>query len=220
MDITSYLLGKNASGGGGGGSDLDWTALGYEERPQAIDNGYDYALQIKNNWVSPTTMASKFKDNHQLIFMPLVDTSQANAFSSAFSGCYALEKIALLDTSICTNMQNIFSSCYNLIEIPQFDTSNVTRMDKMFYFCENLTTVPELNTSKLTNMNGAFNGCLKLTNASLNNILKMCINATAYSNTKTLSSIGISDTNVYPNSRIEALPSYQDFIDAGWTIGY
>ena len=50
MDITSYLLGKNASGGGGGGgSDLDWTALGYTSRPKAIDTGYNYAKEIKED---------------------------------------------------------------------------------------------------------------------------------------------------------------------------
>lgn len=53
MDITSYLLGKQA-GGGGGGSDLDWTAIGYDSTPQAIVDGYNYAKQIKDNWVPAT----------------------------------------------------------------------------------------------------------------------------------------------------------------------
>lgn len=48
MDIQSYLLGKN-SAGGGDGSDLDWTALGYTDRPQAIDDGYNYAKKYKKN---------------------------------------------------------------------------------------------------------------------------------------------------------------------------
>ena len=35
-----------------------------------------------------------------------------------------------------------------------------------------------------------------------------------------LAQLGITDTTAYPTSRIQALPHYQDFLDAGWTIGY
>ena len=50
MDITSYLLGKQASGGGGGGSSLDWSAIGYNGEPQEIKDGYNYAVEIMENW--------------------------------------------------------------------------------------------------------------------------------------------------------------------------
>ena len=64
-----------------------------------------------------------------------------------------------------------------------------------------------------------FYSCPKLTDKSIDNILKMCINAISYSGVKTLQILGFS-SNDYPASRIQELPSYQDFIDAGWTIGY
>lgn len=224
MDITSYLLGKNsAGGGGGGGSDLNWTALGYTDRPQAIDDGYNYALQIKNNWETPTTMGSKFANDYKLVYMPLVDTTNVNTFGSAFSNCYRLEKIALLNTSESTNMQNTFNLCYGLTDVPLFDTSKVTNMNKMFYFCENLKDVPQFDASAVNKNTGfqyMFSGCLSLTDTSLNNILGMCINATSYNGTKTLNYLGINNTDYYPTSRIEALPNYQAFINAGWTIGY
>lgn len=223
MDIVSYLLGKNSSGGGGGGSDLDWTVLGYSERPEAIDDGYNYALQIKNNWVSPTTMSTKFTDNYDIVYMPLVDTSNATSFASTFKNCYRLEKVPLLNTSNATNMQSTFYSCYGLTEVPLFDTSKVTSMNQMFYFCQNLKDVPQFDTSSFNSNNSFTNmfiGCVSLTDTSLNNILGMCINATSYAGTKTLQRLGFSDYNVFPVSRIQALPKYQDFIDAGWTIGY
>lgn len=171
MDITSYLLGKNASGGGGGGSDLDWTALGYETRPQAIDNDYNYAKQIKDNWTPATSLYDKFSGNGNLVIMPLVDTS------------------------ITTNFSWMFGNC------------------------NRLTSVPVLNTSSATNFNSMFYSVNKLSDESLNNILKMAINATSYSGTKYLTQFGISPT-YYPASKIQGLSSYQEFIDAGWTIGY
>ena len=60
--------------------------------------------------------------------------------------------------------------------------------------------------------------CFSLSDTSLDNILQMCINATSYTATKTLNHIGIY-LDTYPASRIQALPHYQDFLDAGWTIG-
>lgn len=59
----------------------------------------------------------------------------------------------------------------------------------------------------------------KLTDASLDNILQMCINATSYTETKTLAELGLSNYRASV-SRVEALPHYQDFLNAGWTIGY
>lgn len=55
---------------------------------------------------------------------------------------------------------------------------------------------------------------------SLNNILKMCINvSSSYSRAKTLYELGLKSNN-YPASRIQALSNYNDFITAGWSIGY
>jgi hypothetical protein len=47
----------------------------------------------------------------------------------------------------------------------------------------------------------------------------MCINATSYTGTKTFSKFGFN-SGYYAASKIQSLPSYQDFITAGWTIGY
>lgn len=195
MDIVSYLLGKNASGGGGGGSDLDWTAIGYNSRPQAITDGYNHAKEIKDNWTPATSLQSKLEDDRDLIIMPLVDLSTT------------------------TNIKYMFRSCNALIEIPLLDTSNVSNINNAFANCYALKNVPILNTSSVTNFTNAFTSCYSLTNKSLDNILQMCINATSYTGTKTLQNIGFN-SSYYPASRIQALTHYQDFLDAGWTIGY
>ncbi len=231
----------------GGGSDVDWSAIGYESTPQSIFDDYDYAIEIKNNWVNESTLYRRFLSDKKLVYMPLVDTSNAGnttqMFDSCtnlttiplldtsnvttatqmFSSCERLKTIPLLDLSKCTNTRNMFSTCSALESIPLLNTSRVTEMRNMFLSCEELKDVPLLNTSSITGNNGftnAFQYCPKLTDTSLDNILQMCINATSYtSNYKTLARLGLTATD-YPTSKIQALPHYQDFINAGWTIGY
>lgn len=220
MDITSYLLGKNsASGGGGGGSDLDWTALGYTKRPQAIDDGYDYAKQIKDNWVPATSLYNKFQRDYQLTYFPLVDTSTTNDMQYMFYECFSLQETALFDTSNVTKAQNMFNWCHSLTEIPLFDLSNLTHAQYMFGGCYSLKKFPAIKIPNLKYGQSMFTNCKSLSNDSLKNILDICINATQYMQTKTLAYLGFDSTH-QPVATIQALPNYQSFIDAGWTIGY
>ena len=207
----------NLPSGGG----LDWSAIGYDSTPQSIVDGYNYAKEIYDNWdETPTTLSRKFQYDYNIIFMPLVNTSNATLMTSMFNGCYNLMTIPLLNTSNVQGMSGMFQNCYGLNEIPLLNTSNVTNMASMFSGCKILKTLPLLNTSKVTNMSGMFYDCPQLTNESLDNILQMCINAISYTGTKNLTTLNLDNATIYPVSRIEALPHYQDFIDAGWTIGY
>ena len=211
---------ENLPSGGG----LDWSAIGYNEIPQAIQDGYDYAVEIKNNWSTTGSIASKFYNDYKIRYMPLVSITQTN-MQGTFSDAYGLQSIPELNTSSVTNMRETFRECRSLQSIPELNTSSVTNMYGMFMGCYSLTTVPLLDTSalnKTASVNNMFSNCQKLSDQSLDNILQMCINATSLPSgtTKTLYAMGITSKSVYPTSRIQALPHYQDFIDAGWTIGY
>lgn len=195
MDITSYLLGKNASGGGGGGSDLDWTAIGYSGTPQAIVDGYNYAVNIKNTFVPGSSLSWKWNSNKELTIFPTLDLSQNTSISYMCSYCPSLISIAPIDTKKITNFSNSFSGCTALKEVPILDFSSATGLASMF------------------------NNCPSLTDKSIDNILVSCIGINPnYTASKTLSNMGFN-SNIAA-SRIQALPHYQDFIDAGWTIGY
>jgi surface protein len=166
MDIISYLLGKNASGGGGG-TDLDWSALGYTERPPYIKKGYDYALTIKNNWdASQTNLTNKFSSDKNLMYMPLVDTSKATIMQGMFANCTILQYVPTLDTSNVTNMRSMFSECNSIIylDLSGFNTDNLTEMRTMFNNCNNLKelNLSSFNTSQVKNMSSLFAGCRSL----------------------------------------------------------
>lgn len=243
MDLTSYLMGRKSSGGGSGV--IDWSQIGYESTPQSLIDDFNYSKEIMDNWdSSQTNLNMKFQNDKKIFYMPLVDTSNVVSMNQTFRDSN-LKSIPLLDTSKCTDFHQTFNSCPYLTSIPKIDTSAGTMLAYMFAYSTNLITIPELDTSSANNtkgmfagctnieniplldcsrnynMNGMFDGCQKLNDTSLDNILQMCIKS--HYSYKTLASIGFGSSamkTTYPVSRIEALPHYQDFLDAGWTIGY
>lgn len=199
----------------------DWSTIGYSSVPQTIIDSVAYSKTIKDNWNSSiTNMKNKFLNDTKLVYMPLVDTSNVTNMQSCFYNCYALQYVPVLDTSNVTDASAMFEYCYPMHDIPQLDTSNVTNFNYTFAYCWTLENLPLLNTSKVTAMSNMFLQATKhLTDTSLNNILLMCINATSYQGNKTLAWLGIASSYV-TTSKWQSLPAYQDFLDAGWTIGY
>ena len=201
-----------------GGSSHAWSAIGYNGEPKSFQEMFDYSKKIYDNWNNTIiNLTSKFSRDKNLIWFPLVDTSNVTNMSSMFYYCTSLKEVPQLNTSNVKFMSSMFYSCTSLKEIPQFDTSNVTNMSHMFDGCTSLKEVPQFDTSNVTDMTSMFHSCNKLTDTSIDNILQFCI--TSKIENGTLQYLGFN-SKVYPINRIEALPHYQDFLDAGWTIGY
>lgn len=220
MDVTSYLLGKNASGGGGGGDTSKYFTPTIDAGTSTYDSGIANMIKTipSNTTVKGTTLYRAFRYSG-IEELPLIDTSNVTNMYECFTGCSKLKTIPLLNTNNVTNLEGAFYNCILFETLPQINTQNVTSMYSMFYGCSSLKNIPLLNTSKLTDMRNIFTNCPFLTDTSLDNILQMCANATAYTRQKTLVSIGFS-SSYYSASKIQALPHYQDFVNAGWTIGY
>lgn len=218
IDEYADFVDSITSGGGG----LDWSAIGYESTPQSIVDYYNYALEIKNNWQNVANLKDKFRDDKIIAVMPLVDTSNATTMENIFYNCSNLIEVPILNTENVTNLSYAFNACSSLTRIPLLNTNKVTVMKNVFYGCANLHDIPVLDTSKIVtgpNFKNAFFGCISMTDTSLDNVLQMCINATSYTGTKTLAYLGFS-SNYYSANKISSMPHYQDFLTAGWTIGY
>lgn len=229
-----------------GGSSHDWSAIGYENEPAGIKRGYDYAIQFANEWENVSDLTDKYAQNKNLVFMPLVNMSNVTTTVRTFNGCSSLISIPALNTSSIVFANYMFQNCSSLYEIPALDLSNTEAAQYMFLGCTRLEAVPQLLTGKLQNARSMFSGCTNLknvaifdtskitgangfnstfancpnlTDTSLDNILQMCINATSYTSTsyKTLARLGISSDYA---TRIQALPHYQAFLNAGWTTGF
>lgn len=114
--------------------------------------------------------------------------------------------------------QGFFKDFGSLVEAPMI-TNKLKNISTMYDGCYSLVSVPIYDTSEVTNAQNTFRYCTSLSDTALDNILQMCANTTSsYGGTKTLAYLGITNQTYFPTSRIEALPHYQDFINAGWTI--
>lgn len=241
-DVTQYAS-ANINVSGAKVYPPDWSELGYSDTPQEVIDGFNYAKQIKDNWDSTQTdINNKFANDTNLVYMPLVDTSNATNMGYMFLNCTNLENIPLLNISSLTNanymfmgctrlktislldfsgissMTSMFSGCTGLTTIPLLDTSNVQNMNSSFYGCSNLVTVPLLNTSKVTVMTNMVKDCPSLSNESLNNILLICANSrVSTASNRRLSRIGLTSAQA---TICQGLSNYQTFLDAGWTTGY
>ena len=204
--------------GGGSGSAINWSEIGYEEEPSVIKRDFDYAKNIIETWDdSVTSLRSKFETNKQLVYMPLVDTSNVTNMEFMFTSCSNLTTVPLLDTSNVTEARSMFTNCPRLFSIPLLNIRNVTDVRLMFNSCTSLVDVPLFDISSVTNIYNMFSSCPNLSNKSLNNILAMCTSAISYTRTKTLKEIGLSETQA---TTCQTLSNYQAFLDAGWTTGY
>lgn len=176
------------------------------------------------NTANVTTMGQMFYYCKALKEVPNINTSKATAMNSMFYNCNSIKTIPHFDTSNVTNMNMMFDACKSLIEVPLLNTSKVTNASYMFDGCTSLTTVPQFDMSSATNLNLMFTKCTALSNESLNNIMAMCINATAYkskyagqSEYMSLKKIGLTSAQA---TICKSLSNYQAFISAGWVTGY
>jgi hypothetical protein len=192
------VLGITGTYEGEGGTTVpDWSEIGYSSVPSSLLDMFAYSKNIYDNWDSTqTNLGDKYSGNEEIRYMPLVDTSRA------------------------TKTGNMFRGAINLIEVPELNLSKVTTAYQMFYNARGLIKVSYLNLSRVTNMQDMFAYCNALNNESLNNILAMCANATAYiqqGTNMTLRYIGLSSIQA---SNCQRLSNWDAFVAAGWTTGY
>ena len=135
-----------------------WFAkIGYtDENDGGIKEAIDYSYELAKGWNPDGSTALMFRGNNQLVFAPMIDTSNVTNMNSMFSGCSALSIIPLLDTSNVISMSGMFSECSAIANIPQFDTSSVINMNNAFYKCYALSTIPPLDTSNVTTFSAMF----------------------------------------------------------------
>lgn len=173
-----------------------------------------------NTWQVPNGL--KFTGSAtQLPTLDLTNVTGTEGLANMFYQCSSLTSVSIINIpSSITSMYECFDQCSALIAIPEIDTSNIKNMSEMCYNCQSLVTVPILDTSKLvgTGFSRAFSFCSNLSNTSLNNILRMCINAVNLSsNQKKLSVVGLTSAQA---TTCQTLSNWDDFVAAGWITGF
>lgn len=234
MDVTSYLLGKNSSGGGK--SILQSKSVEITENGTTnvvADSGYDgldkvevitnvssggdaFCESVNRDTSSSSPIMNKLIKNVPSFSL----TPEVTSLNNAFNNCPFLISVGTIyNISQVTDVSYMFSNCGSLETAPQLDISNATNLSNMFAYSSKLKNVPQYNFTKATDLLNMFRYCNSLSDDSMNNILASCTTAINYTSTKTLKAIGFTNSS-FPARRIQTLSNYQDFLDAGWTIGY
>lgn len=149
-----------------------------------------------------------------------LETSDVTSFSEAFRACSSLLYLYELDLSSCTTCYRAFYNCTSLYSAPYLNNIRTGgNFQQMFWNCSSLRILPPYNLGSPSNLTNMFQGTgSNLDEASRINILFMLAGCT-YSGTKTLAHLGFT-ASMYSAASWQALPNYNDFVSAGWSIGY
>ena len=196
MEITSYLLGKKAGGGGEPPvyQDKEVTITQNGETRITADNGYDALSSVEVTTNVPgiiPTGTIEITQNGTGINVSSYATADVNVPSQKFSfvngGGFSFKQdernnqqiqaeinniIANVNMTSITSMNYMFNRCPNLTEIDlsNFDTSNVNDMSGLFL----QTVIPEIdlsnfNTSNVTAMTSMFSNNTNLISVNVSN---------------------------------------------------
>ena len=194
MDLTSYLLGKEA-GGGGGTPTLQSKEVEITENGQTTvtaDSGYDglSSVAVTTNVQGGGDISEYFNDT----ITQNTNTQQTQAIWQIIN---KLPDVIYVDNSV-TNLNNAFNSTY-LTTLPKFVfNSNVTSMQNMFAYCKNITGVDTtgFNTSNVTNFTGLFSSCSNLPTLDISNSNNFVSNKVATMDSMFSSCTKISEINL------------------------
>ncbi len=141
----------------------EFDMIGYSGTEEPINTYLNYSKDIVRNWDAEQALMNRFRNDKNLVFCPLVDTSKANNMTAMFSGCVNLMQVPLLDTSNVVHFDDMFYNCYNLVSVPQFNTSNLYSAGLMFSGCSKLVTLPLFDFTKAEQIRYMLSGCSELT---------------------------------------------------------
>lgn len=174
----------------------------------SADSGYDGLSEV-----AITTNVSGGADlNDYFINSVQPGSSQMSGFAE-----YSIKKIPENLVIGQTYMNGLFTNLKAITSIPYFDTTGITGFRYFCNGCSELINVPIYNTASVLGpygMSDMFKMCSKLSDESLNNILKMCIDATSFTGTKTLTNVGL---DAQQKAKCQYLSNWNDFVNAGWS---
>jgi hypothetical protein len=141
----------------------EFDIMGYDGSEQPLFGYLEYSKDIVRNWDSEQVLMNRFRNDKNLVFCPLVDTSKADNMTAMFSNCTNLMQVPLLNTANVVHFDEMFYNCSSLTVVPQFDTTNLYSANLMFGGCSKLVSVPLLDFTNAKELRSMLLGCSELT---------------------------------------------------------
>lgn len=219
LDITSYLLGKNSSGGGTTINNQDKTIT--ENGEYTADSGYTGLGTVTVNVPSSAIVHPNYVSfsgyPDSTIDLSWLRTDNITNMNKMFEGCksYSID-ISLFDTSNVTTMQNFFNSSYvRTIDFTGLDTSKVEQFNGAFANCSLLTTISLVDMSGVNNITSLVSSSSNITTLGGFKDLGKGYpnNAATHSNTRTLDLS--SCTSLTHESAMKVINNLFDLATAG-----
>lgn len=232
----------NSISGSTGGR--DWTQLGYEEEPKSIDEGFEYAKNIKQNWdTSVTNLYRKYLNDKNLMYFPNVDMSNVTKANNMFEGCVKLEFFDVINPRYNCNMQGMFkignnvntkligNKIYitdNMNNTSIFDNISILELGEVVFNNspnrgQNIfNSINDLRIKKITNNYTSREKGILFNCTMDDDTIKVFLNyfktlTSQKSSYKTLKAMGFTNSNC---NQAVLLDEWQDLVEAGWTTGY
>lgn len=143
----------------------DWTKIGYDDTPKSTLIGFDYAVDIKDNWdTSIVTHTERYKDNKVLMYWPKnIDTSNLITVDRMFQASN-IESVDI-DLSNARTATAVFTDCLNLRDAivhglgnPDAPNGTLNNIANMFSNCRSLVEL-DLNLTEYSTVLSAVNLC-------------------------------------------------------------
>ena len=175
-NFSSYSVAIDNLPSSGGGS--DFSVIGYDATPEPLKSGIEYAKQIKDTWNdSITSCGSKYVNDKQLYFFPIVNTANVTDMSYMFQNTNLLV-VPDLNTPKCGTLFGTFLGCGSLLyaDLSSWTLSKVKYASNMFDGCERVSTIILPKGLRPKWADDMFSNCTALTKVNIKDIdFSQCI---------------------------------------------
>lgn len=145
----------------------DWSEIGYNAEPSFIEEGFEYAKEIKENWDETATSSMyEFDNDSNLIFLPTLNYDNRTNISAMCRDCTNLQYVDLIHAPIATRIDNLFNNCDSLKYAPIY-APNAQLANNLFSKTR-ITSFEAEWTDKVTLFNEAFRDCKNLIKIKIN----------------------------------------------------
>lgn len=149
----------------------DWSQIGYSDTPDSTIRGFDYALDILENWdISEVVHTEEYRYNYNLMYFPAninpvnletidrmfqgsnleyidIDLTYTRTAQSLFADCHNLRSARVYNAGVNANLvslNNMFIECHSLVGII-FDDQHLQPNTYMQNFCKNCYELPSFS---------------------------------------------------------------------------